>query len=124
VSRFVIPIILAATIAAPLLAVSAPAFAQGHDGNWSVLIITEKGNCDRGYRYSVNVAHGRVRYTGQASLNMSGTVAANGAVRVSIKVGEQGASGTGRLSGSSGAGVWHGVGNNGTCAGRWEAERR
>lgn len=100
------------------------AFAAGHDGNWSVLIITEKGTCDRAYRYAVTVANGRVRYSGEADVNLGGTVTASGLVKVSIRRGDQGANGSGRLSGQSGAGTWHGVGANGACAGRWEAERR
>jgi hypothetical protein len=98
--------------------------AAVHDGNWSVLIITERGDCDRGYRYPVNVANGHVRYTGQAGLNLSGTVAPNGAVKVSIRMGDAGADGTGRLSPTGGSGTWRGAGSGGTCAGRWEAERR
>ncbi len=100
------------------------AIAAVQDGNWSVLIITEKGDCDRGYRYGLKVSNGRVSYNGDGSVNLAGTVASNGAVNVSIKVGDKGASGTGRLSASSGAGTWHGLGSSGTCAGRWEAEKR
>ncbi len=100
------------------------ASAAAQDGNWSVLIITEKGDCDRGYRYNVNVANGRVVYTGDAAVNLSGTVAPNGVVKVSIKIGEQGANGAGHLSASAGTGTWRGIGSSGTCAGRWEAERR
>ena len=115
------------SLALPLgaaVAGSAPALAASVDGNWSVLVITEKGTCDRGYRYSVNISNGHVRYTGETSVNMSGTVAPSGAVKVSIKFGDQSAGGTGRLSATSGAGTWRGVGSSGTCSGRWEAERR
>jgi hypothetical protein len=94
------------------------------DGNWSVLIITEKGECDRGYRYEVKVANGHVSYAGDASLDMNGTITPAGLVKVSIRLGSKGADGIGHLSGQSGAGTWHGAGGNSTCAGRWEAERR
>ncbi len=100
------------------------ALAAVQDGDWSVLIITEKGDCDRGYRYGLKVANGRVSYRGDGSVNLAGTIASNGAVNVSIKVGDKGASGTGRLSASSGTGTWHGIGSSGSCAGRWEAERK
>lgn len=103
---------------------SAPARAASHDGNWSVLIVTEKGDCDRGYRYSVAVSDGRVRYIGNGAVNLDGRVAANGAVKVNIRLGDKGASGTGRLLGDSGNGTWRGVGPNANCAGRWEAGRR
>ncbi len=98
------------------------AFAAVRDGNWSVLIITEKGECDRGYRYEVKVANGHITYNGDSGINLAGTVASDGALKVSIKLGEKGASGTGHLSGRTGAGVWHGIGGAGSCAGRWEAE--
>jgi hypothetical protein len=94
------------------------------DGKWSVLIITEKGECDRGYRYEVKVANGHVNYAGDASLDMNGTVTPNGLVKVSIRLGSKGAEGIGHLSGQSGVGTWHGAGGNSACAGRWEAERR
>jgi hypothetical protein len=55
---------------------------------------------------------------------LAGTVAPNGAVKVSIRLGDKGANGTGRLSGQTDAGTWHGAGANTTCAGRWEAEKR
>jgi hypothetical protein len=101
---------------------SPAAFAAVRDGNWSVLIITEKGECDRGYRYEVTVANGRVSYRGDSGIDLAGSVAPDGSTKVSIKVGDKGASGTGHLSGRTGAGVWRGVGANGSCAGRWEAE--
>jgi hypothetical protein len=101
---------------------SPSAHAAVRDGNWSVLIITEKGECDRGYRYEVKVANGKVSYRGDSGIDLAGSVAPDGATKVSIKVGDKGASGTGHLSGRTGSGVWRGVGTNGTCAGRWEAE--
>ena len=109
-----------------LISLGAPskASATDVDGTWSVLIITEKGECDAAYRYAVKVENGRVSYQGDASVDMAGTVAPNGAVKVSIRLGEKGANGTGRLSGLAGTGTWHGAGSGSNCAGRWEAERR
>ena len=95
-----------------------------HDGNGSVLIVTEKGGCDRGYRYNVNINNGHVSYQGDASVDLSGTVGPSGLVKVNIKLGDKGANGTGQLSAHSGTGTWRGIGSNGTCAGHWEAERR
>lgn len=101
------------------------ALAASHDGDWSVLVITEKGSCDRGYRYNVKVGNGLVRYQGAASVSMNGTVAPNGAVKVNINSSGQGvASGSGRLSAKAGAGTWHGKSSGGECSGTWEAERR
>jgi hypothetical protein len=98
--------------------------AAAHDGSWSVLIVTEKGGCDPAYRYPVSIANGQVHYQGNTSVNMSGTVSPAGAVKVNIRLGDKGATGTGKLSGSSGSGVWHGSGPDASCSGRWEAEKR
>ncbi|MDO8875531.1 MAG: hypothetical protein Q8M24_18740 [Pseudolabrys sp.] len=113
------------TLGPLFLAPASPGFAAAaHDGNWSVLVITEKGACDKAFRYNVGVAGGQVRYHGDTAVSFNGTVAPNGAVKVNIRLGEQGANGTGRLSATSGTGTWRGVGGAGECTGRWEAERR
>jgi hypothetical protein len=112
------------SFAAVLAAPPSSALAAAHDGDWSVLVITEKGKCDNGYRYSVAVTDGHIVYKGDTAVNLSGSVTPNGVVKVSIKFAGQGADGAGRLSGNAGAGRWHGTGSSGDCAGRWEAERR
>ena len=112
--------ILAASIAP---AFAAPIAAKPHfDGNWSVLIVTEKGNCDRAYRYPVRIANGSVAYAGENSFNVTGKVGANGAVTVTVSRGSQSATGTGALSSSDGTGRWATAG--GECSGTWSAERR
>ncbi len=116
-------VIFSALLAGAALVGPPPAAAATQDGNWSVLIITDKGDCDHGYRYGLTVASGHVRYRGDSAIDLAGTVASNGAVNVSIKLGDKGANGTGHLTASSGAGTWHGIGSSGTCAGHWEAER-
>lgn len=98
--------------------------AAPHDGNWSVLIITEKGDCDRAYRYPLAVSDGQVRYTGDSGANVQGTVSPAGAVKVSIRFGDKGANGSGHLAASSGSGTWQGAGGGASCSGRWEAEKR
>jgi hypothetical protein len=100
------------------------ASAATHDGHWSVLVVTEKGECDRAYRYEVTIADGQVSFNGDPGINLSGSVATNGAVKVGIRGGDRKADGTGRLSVDSGAGTWQGSGRTGACAGRWEAARR
>lgn len=94
------------------------------DGLWSVLIITEKGTCDRGYRYAVRIKDGRVGHADPlgSSFKISGSVAGGGAARVSVARANQSASGTGRLSRDSGSGRW--VSSKGECSGVWQAERR
>ncbi len=123
--RFVGGAVVAAMMLGAAL-VSAPtgAHAAVQDGNWSVLIITESGACDAAYRYPVTIANGRINYAGNVAIDLTGTVSPSGAVKVNIRMGEKGANGTGRLSGSAGSGTWQGAAANNTCAGRWEAERR
>ena len=102
---------------------SSVAFAATTDGNWNVMIVTEKGSCGRAYLSNVNVSNGRVAYQGHAPVNLAGTVTPNGAVRVSIKAGSQGANGTGHLLAAEGHGTWHGHGSAGECTGHWVATR-
>jgi hypothetical protein len=104
---------------------AAPAGAQaGYDGVWSVLVITEKGTCDRGYRYPVRIRHGKVGHANpeNTSFNISGRVSGGGGVFVKISRGDQSASGSGRMSHSSGSGRWKTA--TGQCSGVWTAERR
>jgi len=104
---------------------AAAALAAGHDGNWSVLVVTERGACDRAYRYDVTIANGRVRFDGAPGIDVSGTVSPKGLVRVRISGGSGHAEGSGHISGQSGTGIWRGSSGGGdSCAGRWEAARR
>jgi hypothetical protein len=113
--------ILAAT-AVPAAPAPISAGKQNLDGNWSVLIVTEKGQCDRAYRYPVRISNGSVGYAGEASFNVSGSVGANGAVVVTVSKGSQSAKGTGHLSSDGGSGRW--IAGSGDCSGSWTAERR
>ena len=92
------------------------------DGSWSVLIVTEKGKCDRAYRYPVKIENGAVGYAGSASFTVSGKVDPKGAVIVIVARGSQSATGTGRMSDSDGTGTWTAA--SGDCSGTWTAERR
>ena len=95
-----------------------------YDGNWSVLIVTDSGPCDRAYRYGLSIRDGSVIYQGSGSVNVAGRVYRNGEVDVRVWAGPQGAHGYGRLSRRVGGGVWRGTGLMGACGGRWSAERR
>jgi hypothetical protein len=98
--------------------------ASNFDGNWSVLIITENGTCDRAYRYPVRVVNGQLRYEGEAGVTISGRVDASGKISATVQRGEQSVNGSGRLSPSSGTGTWKGKSSTTACTGRWEAEKR
>ena len=56
---------------------AAPA-AANFDGQWSVVIITEAGNCDRAYRYPVKVMNGEMKYEGEAGITLTGRIDASG----------------------------------------------
>ncbi len=107
---------LATGLGAAAPATSAPNF----DGLWSVVIVTQKGTCDRAYRYPIRIARGTLLNAGDTPINISGKVGGNGAITVNVSYGSKSASGYGRLSGAIGAGSWSG----GDCSGTWEAERR
>jgi hypothetical protein len=100
-----------------------PTLSAKHDGRWSIEVVTEAGECDRAYRYSVLVENGKARYAGSEPISVSGQVASNGGVKVSIAYGETRANVTGQLSEASGNGRWTWTGSR-TCSGHWRAERR
>jgi hypothetical protein len=106
----------AALVGAPAPATSAPNF----DGLWSVVIVTEKGACDRAYRYPIRISKGSLVNAGDSPINITGKVGGNGAITVTVSHGNKSAIGSGRLAGAAGGGSWTG----GDCAGVWEAERR
>ena len=113
----------AMTAAAVLFAAipSAARAASSYDGMWSVTIFTQAGNCPSSLRYGVRVVRGRV-FGDDQSYQVNGSVAANGATRVTVSEQGQSASGTGRLSGNAGAGRWRT--STGECSGQWTAARR
>jgi hypothetical protein len=96
---------------------------RGYDGNWSVLIVTQNGNCDRAYRYGVSIRSGGVYYDGGV-VNFTGRVQPNGNVTVRVTSGSAFANGTGRLGRSEGQGRWSGQSSGSHCSGYWTAERR
>ena len=109
-----------ALAAAAILAASRPGFSSrvarsNFDGQWSVLIVTQKGTCDRAYRYPVKIDNGSVGYAGDASFTVSGKVGDNGTVTVTVARGSQSANGQGRLSATDGSGMW--IAGSGECSG-------
>jgi hypothetical protein len=93
------------------------------DGAWNLLIVTDRGTCDRAYRYALRIADGKVYYE-DPSFSVSGGVDGAGRVRVAVSAGGQSASGYGQLSGNYGQGSWSGRSSTSQCSGHWEAERR
>lgn len=125
--RNVLRVVFVAMIAAVLVSVAnkpsaaAPRYA-GFDGIWSVSIVTYYGDCSA-YRYPLRIWQGRViKADDDPNYNVAGAVARSGAIGVTVAGGGKTASGTGRLRGNVGAGIWHT--SNRECSGRWTAERR
>jgi hypothetical protein len=116
----VLAVLAFSTVPASPSPMSAP--KPSFDGSWSVLIVTEKGKCDRAYRYPVKIENGAVGYAGSASFTVSGKVDPKGTVIVTVARGSQSATGTGRMSDSDGTGTWTAA--SGDCSGTWTAERR
>ena len=119
-------LLLTPTVAAALLLACTPTNAarrvggSAYDGTWSVAIYTLRGDCGS-VRVAARIVGGRV-YSKDQSYQANGAVGANGVIRVSVASGRLSASGSGRLSHSSGAGRWSST--RGECSGSWSASRR
>jgi hypothetical protein len=112
---------LFAFVAASATIATTSTFAvPAYDGLWSVSIVTEKGTCDRGYRYPIRISNGMLANAGDVAVNIAGKVMPTGAITVVVSAAGKSANGSGRLSGNLGEGSWTG----GDCSGTWTAERR
>ena len=110
-----------ALLAAAGILVSTQSFATPrYDGVWSVSIVTKKGDCVASYRYPMKIANGVLANGGAVAIDVSGKVAASGAVVVKVSHGDTSATGSGKLAGNLGSGSWHTT----SCSGSWTAERR
>jgi hypothetical protein len=102
------------------LATSAEA-RTSYDGPWNLLFFTQQGSCDPTYNFSVNVNNGVLTHPNL--VKFSGYVRRSGAVRASVTVHEKYASGSGRLAGDTGHGIWSGRAGTDRCSGYWTAQR-
>jgi len=110
---------LAATLAALPITSPVTAYATQFDGSWNVHVTTTSGSCGQSYTYSVTISHGVVSDGG----SLTGRVAENGSLSVTVSDGSQSAHGSGKLVHNSGGGTWRGSGPSGSCAGSWTAQR-
>jgi hypothetical protein len=118
-------IAITSTIVASAIIASTASFAlPRYDGLWSVSIVTEKGDCDRGYRYPVRISNGTLANAGDTMITITGKVAGTGAITVTVTAGGKSATGSGRLAGNIGMGSWAGSWTGGSCSGSWTAQRR
>jgi hypothetical protein len=123
IRRTILSAVFGAAVLAPIWAAPAAIARMPYDGNWSVLIVTDSGDCDRAYRYEVRIEDGKVGH-GEQNFDISGRVGEQGQIAVTVKLGQQEASGTGRLARDNGQGSWTGNSPTTRCSGHWEAERR
>ena len=106
---------------AAVLGFAGPANARtDFDGEWSVVIVTKHGDCERAYRAPITISNGNFINVGVNMVDVSGRVRADGKLTVHVSRGETSAVGLGRLTATSGSGSWKG----GACAGTWTAVRR
>jgi hypothetical protein len=110
--------IAAAVLIAP---VSAAHARSAYDGSWDLAFVTQSGACDPSYNFTVNVSDGIVTHPNL--VRFKGYVAKSGSVRASVTVQDKFASGTGRLSGTTGRGSWSGYAGSARCSGYWTAQR-
>jgi hypothetical protein len=112
---------LVALVAATATLANTSSFAEpAYDGLWSVLVMTQKGDCDPAYRYPIRISNGQLQNAGGNAFTITGKVAPTGAISVTVSAGGKSANGQGRLAADEGGGSWTG----GSCSGSWTAERR
>jgi hypothetical protein len=119
------PTFVCACVAANVL-LAGPVLAQApHDGSWAIEIVTERGACDRLYRYYVEVDGQAVRLRsmmGETSQASMGLVRPDGRVNATLGQADDPVNVTGRLAAASGTGVWSAPARQ--CTGRWSAQKR
>ena len=116
------PLIVCLVLVGSYLLISRQAFAGTRfDGTWNLVFLTQRGDCDPTYNFMVDVVNGNITHPN--ILTFRGHVAPSGAVVASVRVGQRYASGSGRLSGMSGRGIWSGRSGEARCTGTWAAQR-
>lgn len=96
--------------------------SQPFDGNWSVEVITDKGSCERVYRWDVVIANGRIATAADMPTGATGVISPAGLVSASFVRGNDHMVASGSASGKWANGEW--VASSLSCSGRWRAERR
>ena len=88
---------------------------SAYDGSWSLSITTERGNCDRNYYFQVQINNGVVSHPNLVKFR--GRVSNSGHARGSVTVMNKHASGSGRLTRTTGRS------GSDRCSGFWTAQR-
>jgi len=121
ISRATRALFVCLVLAGSLVIAHAALAGSRFDGTWNLTFVTQRGACDPTYNFTVDVLNGNVAHPN--ILTFRGHVTPSGAVRASVRVGQKYASGSGRLSGAPGGGVWSGRSSESRCAGTWTAQR-
>jgi hypothetical protein len=107
---------LASALSAPVL----PAVAGSDnkfDGNWSLSVVTEKGDCDA-YTWTVVVAGNKLQRIEQLPIGASGSIDSRGQARFQVA---SMVTAAGQMQDTSGSGRWDAPSRS--CSGRWRAAR-
>lgn len=115
-------ILLFAAFACTATTAEAARARTSFDGWWDLVFVTRAGDCDPAYNFTVNITNGIVTHPNL--VRFRGRVAPSGLVRASVTVMDKFATGSGRLSKTSGRGVWSGRSGNARCSGHWTARRK
>jgi hypothetical protein len=94
--------------------------SNAFDGTYSVEVVTERGTCDKDYRWAIAVADGRVASAGGP--DASGHISLDGLVTLVFQIYKDYANVSGRISGTLGQGTWSSPTLR--CTGYWRAERQ
>src|SRR6478609_10518246 len=98
--------------------VNMTAASTPYDGSWSLSVVTNRGSCAPA-QFEIEINNGVIVYQGPASIN--GRISSGGEVQVSVSSQGNRASGSGKLSRSSGRGTWSGRSTTSgeACGGHW-----
>ena len=110
-------LVVVGCITSPHAAASSAPF----DGSWNLAFVTQSGTCDPAYSFTVDVSNGQVTHPNLVKFR--GYVQKSGVVHASVTVQDKYASGSGRLSGTTGKGTWSGHSGSVRCLGYWTAQR-
>jgi len=121
-SRAARALVVCFAFAGAQLGAQSPAFAGSRfDGQWNLVFVTQRGDCDPSYNFTVDVVNGNISHP--HILTFRGHVASSGAVHAPVRVGQKYASGSGTIAGGIGRGIWSCRSGKSRCAGTWAAQR-
>lgn len=108
-------------VAALTATVDFAAAATPFDGQWSLTFYTRRGQCEPSYQFDVYIRNGIILHPNL--VRFRGRVARSGEARATVAVEDRYASGSGRLTRTSGRGNWAGYSGSARCSGVWTATR-